>query len=197
MLKSQGIQTVFALDKVEEKLELIKDFGAHPININHEDPLEVIRDVTGKVAVDGTFEAVGLAETVQSCFDLTAAGGTLVIIGNLAKEFTLPLQLVTGRETTIRGSYGFTKQDLTTGSFQSYTFEENIYGSEISFAPKLNAIDEDDGYLVSITTDLNTNTSEGVLFDAKNINSGPVCTMPLPHMVCAGTHATWAQIDEL
>jgi len=92
---------------------------------------------------------------------------------------------------------GFTKQDLTTGSFQSYTFEENIYGSEICFAPKVNAIDEDDGYLVSITTDLNTNTSEGVLFDAKNINSGPVCTMPLPHMVCAGTHATWAQIDEL
>jgi len=35
------------------------------------------------------------------------------------------------------------------------------------------------------------------LFDAKNINSGPICTMPLPHMVCAGTHATWAQIDEL
>jgi len=59
-----------------------------------------------------SFEAVGLAETVQSSFDLTAAGGTLVIIGNLAKEFTLPLQLVTGRETTIRGSYGFTKQDF-------------------------------------------------------------------------------------
>ena len=39
--------------------------------------------------------------------------------------------------------------------------------------------------------------SEGVLFDAKNINSGPVCTMSLPHMVCNGTHATWAQIDEL
>ena len=92
---------------------------------------------------------------------------------------------------------GFSKQDLTTGSFQSYKFEENIFGSEISFAPKINAIDEDDGYLVSITTDLNTNTSECVLFDAKNINSGPVCTMPLPHMVCAGTHATWAQIDEL
>ena len=92
---------------------------------------------------------------------------------------------------------GFTKQDLISGSFQSYKFKEDVFGSEISFAPKLNAIDEDDGYLVSITSDLNTNTSECVLFDAKNINSGPVCTMPLPHMVCAGTHSTWAQIDEL
>jgi L-iditol 2-dehydrogenase len=111
-LKHQGIQHVFALDKVEEKLELIKGFGAYPININTEDPLQVIRDVSGKDAADGTFEAVGLAETVRSSFDLTAAGGTLVIIGNLAKEFTLPLQLVTGRETTIRGSYGFTKKDF-------------------------------------------------------------------------------------
>jgi len=92
---------------------------------------------------------------------------------------------------------GFTKQDLITGSFQSYKFGKGIVGSEISFAPKLKAIDEDDGYLVSITSDLNTNTSECVLFDAKNINSGPICTMSLPHMVCAGTHATWAQMDEL
>ena len=92
---------------------------------------------------------------------------------------------------------GFTKQDLITGSFQSYKFGKGIIGSEISFAPKLKAIDEDDGYLVSITSDLNTNTSECVLFDAKNINSGPICTMSLPHMVCAGTHATWAQMDEL
>ena len=111
-LKNQGIKNIFALDKVKEKLELFKSFGAHPININTEDPLQVIREVSGKDAADGTFEAVGLAETVQSSFDLTASGGTLVIVGNLAKEFTLPLQLVTGRETTIRGSYGFTKKDF-------------------------------------------------------------------------------------
>ena len=36
-----------------------------------------------------------------------------------------------------------------------------------------------------------------VLFDAKNISYGPICTLPLPQQICSGTHATWAQMNEL
>jgi threonine dehydrogenase-like Zn-dependent dehydrogenase len=38
--------------------------------------------------------------------------GTVVLIGNLAKEFALPLQGVTSNETTIRGSYGFSRDEF-------------------------------------------------------------------------------------
>jgi threonine dehydrogenase-like Zn-dependent dehydrogenase len=47
-----------------------------------------------------------LAETVQTAYDLCDFGGTVVLIGNLAKEFSLPFQGVTSNETTLGGSYG-------------------------------------------------------------------------------------------
>lgn len=111
-LQARGIKKVFALDKVPEKLDLIKRFGAIPIDVEKEDPNIIIRAATQDVGAGGVFEAVGAAPTVRTAYDLCAIGGTLVLIGNRAKEFTLPLQGVTSNETTIRGSYGFTKADF-------------------------------------------------------------------------------------
>ena len=45
-------------------------------------------------------------------YDLCDFGGTIVLIGNLAKEFTLPLQGITSNEITLRGSYGFTRSEF-------------------------------------------------------------------------------------
>jgi carotenoid cleavage dioxygenase len=67
-----------------------------------------------------------------------------------------------------------------------------VYASEAPFAPKVGGKDEDDGYLVSFLTDENTQTSECVLIDAKRIEDGPVCRIALPHKLCSGTHAVWA-----
>ena len=60
-----------------------------------------------------------------------------------------------------------------------------------------NSKDEDDGYLVSIITDVNNKSSSCILFDAKNIQNGPICSMRLPQQICSGTHATWAQMSEI
>jgi len=111
-LRARGVERFFALDKLPEKLALIAEFGATPINVEQQDANAVIRAATDGRGVDGVFEAVGVSATVRTAYDLCALGGTLVLIGNLAKEFTLPLQGVTSNETTIRGSYGFTKGDF-------------------------------------------------------------------------------------
>jgi len=87
---------------------------------------------------------------------------------------------------------GVVKHDLETGKSWSYPFGDNRYGSEAPFAPRMNPKSEDDGYLVSFITDMNTNRSECVLLDAQNIENGPVCRIMLPHRICSGTHATWA-----
>jgi len=87
---------------------------------------------------------------------------------------------------------GLLKHDLKTGDSVAYEFGPNRFGSESPFAPRINAKDEDDGYLVSFITDLNTRKTECVLIDAKNIETGPVCRIFLPEMICAGTHSTWA-----
>jgi L-iditol 2-dehydrogenase len=49
---------------------------------------------------------------VPTTFGPCDFGGTVVLIGNLAKEFTLPLQGVTSNETTLRGSYGFNRSEF-------------------------------------------------------------------------------------
>lgn len=87
---------------------------------------------------------------------------------------------------------GLVKHDLDTGKSESVEFGDNRFGSEAPFAPRINAKDEDDGYLVSFVTDMNENRSECVLIDAKNISAGPVCRIILPQRISSGTHATWA-----
>ena len=92
---------------------------------------------------------------------------------------------------------GITKHDHQKKSLTKYIFPEHIFISEVSFAPKTNGIDEDDGYLVTISNDVREKSSSCLLFDAKNIEQGPVCDIPLPHQICSGTHATWAQKSDL
>ncbi len=88
---------------------------------------------------------------------------------------------------------GLLKHDLQGGGSQEYLFGEGRYGSESPFVPRIGAVDEDDGYLISFVTDMNLHRSECVLLDAKHIAAGPVCRIILPHQICSGTHAYWAQ----
>ena len=132
-LKARGIRKFFALDMVPEKLKLIESFGATPIDVRDQDALTIVREATGGNGADGVFEAVGAAATVRTAYDLCALGGTLVLIGNLAHEFTLPLQGVTSNETNIHGSYGFTRADFASAvelvSDRSIPLHQLITGS--------------------------------------------------------------------
>jgi threonine dehydrogenase-like Zn-dependent dehydrogenase len=112
VLKGLGHQNIFILDKIDEKLAFAKELGAEPINIDREDALKFINAKTGGRRAAGVFEAVGTAGTVKAAFELADFGGTVILIGNLAKEFSLPLQGVTSNETTLRGSYGFNRKEF-------------------------------------------------------------------------------------
>ncbi len=59
-------------------------------------------------------------------------------------------------------------------------------------APRLGANGEDDGYLVTLTTDMNADASYCLIFDAARVGDGPVCKLALPERISSGTHATWA-----
>jgi carotenoid cleavage dioxygenase-like enzyme len=92
---------------------------------------------------------------------------------------------------------GFVKHDLETGKSWTVNLAPGRYGSEAPFAPRVDAKDEDDGYLVSFVTDENTGTSECIVIDSKCFEDGPVCRIALPHKICSGTHAHWAERSEL
>jgi carotenoid cleavage dioxygenase len=88
---------------------------------------------------------------------------------------------------------GFVKHDLQTGKSWHVALEEGRYASEAPFVPRIDAIDEDDGYLVSFVIDENRGTSECILIDCKRFDAGPVCRIALPHKISSGTHAHWAE----
>jgi carotenoid cleavage dioxygenase len=67
-----------------------------------------------------------------------------------------------------------------------------VYGSETAVAPRTGSQSEDDGYLVTIISDMNRDLSECLVFDAGNVGAGPVCRVRLPERVSSGTHSTWA-----
>ena len=92
---------------------------------------------------------------------------------------------------------GYVKHDLVSGESWQIALPEGQFASEAPFAPRVNAKDEDDGYLVSFITNENTQRSEIVLIDCKRFADGPVCRIELPHKLCSGTHSCWANGSDL
>ena len=74
---------------------------------------------------------------------------------------------------------------------------DGVFGSETAMAPRVGSSGEDDGYLVTITIDMNANESYCLVFDAARVSDGPVCKLQLPERVSSGTHSTWAAGSEL
>jgi carotenoid cleavage dioxygenase len=92
---------------------------------------------------------------------------------------------------------GLVKHDLHTGAEERFAFEDGVYGSETAMAPRVGSSTEDDGYLVTLTTDMNDDASYCLVFDAARVADGPVCKLALPERVSSGTHSTWAPGSQL
>ena len=76
-----GAGRIIAIDVLDSKLELAKQFGATDgINAKLVDPVAAIRDMTDG-GVDYSFEALGRKETCEQAFDMLRASGTACIIG--------------------------------------------------------------------------------------------------------------------
>jgi threonine dehydrogenase-like Zn-dependent dehydrogenase len=58
--RQQGAGRVLIVDGVESRLETARGLHAEPINFNQEDPVEVVRELTGGIGVDRVIDAVGV-----------------------------------------------------------------------------------------------------------------------------------------
>lgn len=92
---------------------------------------------------------------------------------------------------------GILRYDHTSCESQQYLFGEGRFGSESPMAPCHDAQGEDDGYVVSFVTDMNTERSECMVLDARDLAAGPVARIFLPHRISSGTHACWADARDI
>jgi len=84
--------------------------------------------------------------------------------------------------------------DHQTRETQRYSFGNGVT-SEAIFVPKSEDSAEGVGYLLSVVTDLDTNTSGLYVFDAQSLVDGPLAIAQLNHRVPVGFHGGWRPND--
>ena len=92
---------------------------------------------------------------------------------------------------------GLVKFDSQAGVVDEYRFPDGVFASETPFAPRVGSTAEDDGYLLTFTTDMNRNRSHCLIFAAQDLSHGPIASILLPERISSGTHAVWAATDQL
>jgi len=113
--RAAGCSRVFIADVDPSRLALARQMGAdQAINTagsgtsgsgaSGPDLIAEVHRLTGGKGVDVVFEAVGRNETVFAAIDSVRKGGTVVLIGNITPEVTLPLQKVVSRQIRLQGT---------------------------------------------------------------------------------------------
>ena len=93
---------VVAIDLSDARLEAAKHFGADvTVNNSREDPLAVIKDLTGRLGADVSIEAVGTPGTFELAVKLIRPGGRIANIGVHGEAATLHLEEQWIRDITI------------------------------------------------------------------------------------------------
>jgi alcohol dehydrogenase len=93
---------IVAIDMAPARLEAAKLFGADvTVNNTHEDPLGILRELTGGLGADVAIEAVGVPATFELATTLVRPGGHIANVGVHGKPVTLHLEDLWTRDVTI------------------------------------------------------------------------------------------------
>jgi 2-desacetyl-2-hydroxyethyl bacteriochlorophyllide A dehydrogenase len=112
VLHRLGAGPVLISDREPARLAMAAELGGRPINVNDEDALQVIREVTGGAGVAASVDAVGVAAARATCVAATRPGGTLVLSGLHEETGPLPVADVIRRELVLRGSFAYSPADF-------------------------------------------------------------------------------------
>lgn len=99
-------------------------------------------------------------------------------------------------QPTLKAS-GLIKYDLGNGASENIRFPAGHFGYEASFAPRVGATDEDDGYVVGFVTNETDMTSEFWVTPSKAFTDGPLARIKLPQKVPPKFHGRWLSADKI
>jgi len=103
-LRAAGCSRVFVADVDGSRLKLAQDLGATAVLSAETDIAAQVLQLTGGAGTDVVVEAVGRTETVTSSVESVRRGGTVVLVGNISPEVSIPLQKVVTRQIRLQGS---------------------------------------------------------------------------------------------
>ncbi|MHB8695095.1 MAG: alcohol dehydrogenase catalytic domain-containing protein [Solirubrobacteraceae bacterium] len=97
-----GASPVFAIDTVEDRLQVANVLGATPVHLTEQSPRDVIRAATAKRGVDATIDAVGHPDALDLAIRLTRNAGTVVATGVYAEPCQVHMGLVWIKALTLK-----------------------------------------------------------------------------------------------
>lgn len=103
-----GARRVIAVDLLDNKLAFAKQFGAtHTINARSENAVEAIHELTNGRGADYVFVTVGSPKAVTDSLSMVRKRGTIVLIGLIGDDGTIPLPVskVVLNEFRVLGSF--------------------------------------------------------------------------------------------
>jgi len=103
-LRVAGCSHVFVADIDPSRLALANTFGAAAALSSGVELDKLISNLTNGGGVDLVVEAVGRNVTIATAIQAVRKGGTIVLVGNISPEVTLPLQNIVTRQIRLQGS---------------------------------------------------------------------------------------------
>ena len=110
-----GASTIVGVDINPLKLEWAERYGAtHVVDARSEDPVELVRSLTGGRGADFAIEAAGQNITIRQTLEASRPGARVVILGKtpFGEEVTLPFFTMMGEREIVRTSYGMSRPRL-------------------------------------------------------------------------------------
>ena len=123
-LRAAGCSRIFVADIDASRLKLAQQVGATDVLLAGPDLTSEIMRLSRGAGVDTAIEAVGQTETVTAAIESVRKAGTVVLVGNISPEVTIPLQKVVTRQIRLQGScasageYPRAMELLATGAIQ-------------------------------------------------------------------------------
>ena len=129
-------------------------------------------------------------------------------LDDLPTEFPMMRSSMIGRKTRYAYNQKFdnsekmrfdalVKYDTENQTSQIHYYGNGKFGSEAPFVPRENSQFEDDGYVITFITDERTERSEVFIYNAQQVDKGPLCKNKLPQRVPLGFHGCWVNGDRL
>jgi L-iditol 2-dehydrogenase len=103
-LHVEGCSSVYIADIDESRLSLAERVGADAALSPGAKLDESISNLTHGEGVDLVVEAVGRNESIATAIHAVRKGGTIILVGNISPEVTLPLQKIVTRQIRLQGS---------------------------------------------------------------------------------------------
>jgi D-xylulose reductase len=144
-----GCSKVIITDFIGPKLEIAASYGMIPVDMNNQELLKVVDDITGGWGVDVIFEASGSEAAIAEIFEPLCPGGRIVFIGMPVDPVAVDIVAAQAKEARMETVFRYAhvypralalmesgKIDVKPLITDRYSFEDSIKAFEYAASPE-------------------------------------------------------------